>query len=163
MATVVDPLGGSLDVEALTDDLEREAEAIFADVAAQGGVVQALEEGWFQRQIAQSAARFQQQVEAGAKTIVGLTDFVEADEPPVQILKVSDAAETLQRERLADLRARRDQGAVDAALAELARAAREDRNVIPPMLDCARAYATLHESRHVLEEIYGAYREPVFF
>jgi methylmalonyl-CoA mutase N-terminal domain/subunit len=163
VANVVDPLGGSYYVEALTDELEREAEAIFAEVTAQGGVVQAIEEGWFQRQIAQSAARFQQQVEAGAKTIVGLTDFVEADEPPVQILKVSDAAEKLQRERLADLRARRDQGAVDAALAELARAAREDRNVIPPMLECARAYATLYEIRHVLEEIYGAYREPVFF
>jgi len=162
-ANVVDPLGGSYYVEALTDQLEREAEAMFAEVKAQGGVVQAIEEGWFQRQIGASAMRFQTQVEQGAKTIVGLNDFIETDEPPVNILKVSDEAERRQRERLAVLRTTRDQGRVDAALAALGAAARENRNVIPPMLDCARAYATLFEIRHVLEEIYGAYREPVFF
>lgn len=162
-ANVVDPLGGSYFVEALTDRMEREAEAIFAEVKSQGGVVQAIEEGWFQRQIGASAIRFQDQVERGRKTIVGLNDFVESDEPPIDILKVSDAAERRQRERLAELRATRDQARVDAALAALGAAARDGSNVIPPMLDCARAYATLHEIRQVLEAIYGAYREPVFF
>jgi methylmalonyl-CoA mutase N-terminal domain/subunit len=102
-------------------------------------------------------------VEQGRRSIVGLIDFVEVAEAPVEILKVGDAAEQTQRDRLAQVRARRDQGLVEARLAELRRAAAEDRNIIPAMLDCARAYCTLFEIRHVLEEIYGSYREPIFF
>jgi methylmalonyl-CoA mutase, N-terminal domain len=160
---VVDPLGGSYYLEALTDGLEREAEGLFAEIDAQGGVVKAIESGWFQRQIAGSSMRFQAEVERGCRTIVGLNDFVEEAEAPVQILKVGDAAEQTQRERITRVRGERDQGLVDARLGELRRAAAEDRNIIPAMLDCARAYCTLFEIRHVLEEIYGSYREPVFF
>ena len=160
---VADPLGGSYYVEALTDALEREAEGLFAEIDAQGGVVAAIETGWFQRQIAASSMRFQSEVERGSKTIVGLNDFVEEAEGPVEILKVGDAAESTQRERLAGLRARRDAELVTQRLDALRRAAAEDRNIIPAMLDCARAYCTLFEIRHVLEEIYGSYREPVFF
>jgi methylmalonyl-CoA mutase, N-terminal domain len=160
---VVDPLGGSYYLEALTDGLEREAEGLFAEIDAQGGVVKAIESGWFQRQIAGSSMRFQAEVERGCRTIVGLNDFVEEAEAPVEILKVGDAAEQTQRERIARVRAERDQALVDARLGELRRAAAEDRNIIPAMLDCARAYCTLFEIRHVLEEIYGSYREPVFF
>jgi methylmalonyl-CoA mutase N-terminal domain/subunit len=160
---VVDPLGGSYYVEALTDVLEREAEALFAEIEAQGGVVRAIETGWFQRQIGSSSARFQVEVEQGRRTIVGLNDFVEEAEAPVEILKVGDAAEATQRARLARVRAQRDSALVERRLADLRRAAAEDRNIIPAMLDCARAYCTLFEIRHVLEEIYGSYREPVFF
>jgi methylmalonyl-CoA mutase N-terminal domain/subunit len=160
---VADPLGGSYYVEALTDALEREAEGLFAEIDAQGGVVAAIETGWFQRQIAASSMRFQSEVERGSKTIVGLNDFVEEAEGPVEILKVGDAAESTQRERLAGLRARRDAELVTQRLDALRRAAADDRNIIPAMLDCARAYCTLFEIRHVLEEIYGSYREPVFF
>ncbi len=160
---VADPLGGSYYVEALTDGLDREAAGLFAEIEAQGGVVQAIENGWFQRQIADSASRFQGEVERNRRTIVGLNEFVEAAEAPVDILKVSDTAERIQRQRMAALRAERDQARVDRSLEALRRAAQEDRNVIPPMLDCARAYATLFEIRHVLEEVYGTYREPVFF
>jgi len=160
---VADPLGGSYYVEALTDGLDREAAGLFAEIEAQGGVVAAIENGWFQRQIADSASRFQGEVERRRRTIVGLNEFVEAEEAPVDILRVSDAAEVTQRQRMAALRAERDQAAVDRSLAALRRAAQEDRNVIPPMLDAARAYATLFEIRHVLEEVYGTYREPVFF
>jgi methylmalonyl-CoA mutase N-terminal domain/subunit len=160
---VADPLGGSYYLEALTDGLEREAEGLFAEIEAQGGVVRAIETGWFQRQIAGSSRRFQAEVEQGRRSIVGLNDFVEEAEAPVQILKVGDAAEQTQRERLTRVRSQRDQGLVDARLAELGRAATEDRNIIPAMLDCARAYCTLFEIRHVLEEIYGSYREPIFF
>jgi methylmalonyl-CoA mutase N-terminal domain/subunit len=160
---VTDPLGGSYYLEALTDGLEREAEGLFAEIDAQGGVVRAIETGWFQRQIAASSMRFQAEVEQGRRSIVGLNDFVEEAEAPVEILKVGDAAEQTQRERLARVRAERDSALVASRLAELRRAAAEDRNIIPAMLDCARAYCTLYEIRHVLEETYGSYREPIFF
>jgi methylmalonyl-CoA mutase N-terminal domain/subunit len=160
---VADPLGGSYYVEALTESMEREAAGLFAEIEAQGGVVKAIEGGWFQRQIAQSASRFQTELEQRRRLVVGVNEFVEEEEPPVEILKVSDAAEQSQRERMAALRIRRDATLVAARLAELRRAAVEDRNVIPPMLDCARAYCTLHEIREVLERVYGTYREPVFF
>jgi methylmalonyl-CoA mutase N-terminal domain/subunit len=160
---VADPLGGSYYVESLTDELEREAEGLFAEIEAQGGVVAAIEGGWFQRQIAASSSRFQAEVESGRRTIVGLNDFIEEEDHSMDILKVSDEAEISQRARMARLRATRDSALVSQRLAALAAAAREGRNVMPAMLDCARAYCTLFEIRHVLEEIYGSYREPIFF
>ncbi len=160
---VVDPLGGSYYVESLTNALEHEAEGLFAEIETQGGVVPAIESGWFQRQIARSSMRFQFEVERGTRRIVGVNDFVEEAEAPVEILKVGDTAERTQRERMARMRTARDQGLVAERLAALRCAAAEDRNIIPAMLDCARAYCTLFEIRHVLEEIYGSYREPVFF
>jgi len=160
---VTDPLGGSYYVEALTDQLEREAEAIFAEIDAQGGVVKAIEAGWSQRQIARAAARFQHEVEQHQRTVVGVNEFVEDAEAPVEILKIGDEAEASQRARLAQLRATRDQALVDRRLEALRQAAAEDRNVMPAMLDCARAYCTLFEIRHVLEGVFGTYREPVFF
>jgi methylmalonyl-CoA mutase N-terminal domain/subunit len=163
VANVADPLGGSYLVEALTDGLEREAEGLFAEIEAQGGVVRAIESGWFQRQIARASARFQAEVEQHRRVVVGVNDFLEEAEAPVEILRVGDDAERTQRRRLADVRARRDGSLVTQRLAALRTAAAEDRNIIPAMLDCARAYCTLYEIRHVLEEIYGSYREPVFF
>ena len=157
-----DPLGGSFYVEALTDQMEREAEALFGEIEAQGGVVPAIESGWFQRQIAQSAARFQAELESGRRVIVGVNDFVEDAAPP-EILKVGDDADRVQRVRMARLRAERDGARVEATLQALGAAAVADRNVMPQMLDCARAYCTLYEIREVLERVYGAYREPVFF
>ncbi len=163
VANVADPLGGSWYVEALTDQLEAEAEAIFAQVDEMGGVVPCIEAGWFQREIARSASRFQEEVEQGRKTVVGVNAFVEADEQPIEILKVDESAERAQRDRMARMRARRDAALVEQSLGELRAAAGEGRNVIPAMLDCARAYCTLYEIRHVLEEVWGSYREPVFF
>jgi methylmalonyl-CoA mutase N-terminal domain/subunit len=160
---VADPLGGSYYVEALTDQLEREAEGLFAEIEAQGGVVAAIEGGWFQRQIAGSAARFQREVESGRRVIVGVNDFVEEHEPALDILRIGEDADRMQRDALRALRASRDAAAVTARLAALRSAALADQNVIPAMLDCARAYCTLHEIRDVLERVYGAYREPVFF
>jgi methylmalonyl-CoA mutase N-terminal domain/subunit len=163
VANVADPLGGSWYVEALTDRMEQEAESLFADIEAQGGVVKAIEAGWFQRQIANASMRYVAEVEAGRRLVVGLNAFEEAQGAPIEILRIGEQAELRQRERLAGLRARRDAARADQAMAELARAAREDRNVIPAMLDCARAWCTLYEIRHTLEAIYGSYREPVFF
>jgi methylmalonyl-CoA mutase N-terminal domain/subunit len=163
VAEVIDPLGGSYYIEALTDQLEREAEALFAEIHSIGGVVRGIESGWFQRQIAQSAAAFQRQVEANGKIIVGVNEFLSDNDHPVEILKVSNDAEEEQRRRLARVRAERDHSLVERRLATLRQAAESDQNVIGPMLDCARAYATLYEIRHALERVWGAYREPVFF
>ena len=107
--------------------------------------------------------RFQAELEQGRRTIVGVNDFVEEAEAPVEILRVGDEAELTQRQRMARLRAQRDPELVAQRLAALRPRRRRGRNIIPAMLDCARAYCTLYEIRHVLEEIYGSYREPVFF
>jgi methylmalonyl-CoA mutase N-terminal domain/subunit len=160
---VIDPLGGSYYIEALTDQLEREAEALFAEIASIGGVVRGIESGWFQRQIAQSAAAFQRHVESGEQVIVGVNEFLSDDDHPVEILKVSNDAEDEQRRRMARVRAERDGDLVTRRLEELRKAAEADQNVIGPMLDCVRAYCTLYEIRHALERVWGAYREPVFF
>ncbi|HTR20161.1 MAG TPA: methylmalonyl-CoA mutase family protein [Gemmatimonadales bacterium] len=163
VAEVTDPLGGSYYIEALTDQLEREAEALFAEIQSIGGVVRGIESGWFQRQIARSAAEFQRQVEDGKKVIVGVNDFLSDDDHPVEILKIANDAEAAQRRRLGRLRAERDATLVERSLDALRTAAETDHNVIGPMLDCARAYCTLFEIRQALERVYGAYREPVFF
>ncbi|HEX4627320.1 MAG TPA: methylmalonyl-CoA mutase family protein, partial [Gemmatimonadales bacterium] len=159
----IDPLGGSYYVESLTDQLEREAEALFAEIQSLGGVVQGIESGWFQRQIARSAEQFQRAVETGERVLVGVNEFLSEDDHPVEILKVSDDAEESQRRRLGRLRSERDGALVAERLDVLRQAALADRNVLGPMLDCARAYCTLYEIRHTLEAVYGAYREPVFF
>jgi methylmalonyl-CoA mutase N-terminal domain/subunit len=161
---VADPLGGSYYVEALTDQLERDAEALFAEIEAVGGVVKGLEDGWFQRRIAESAARQQWELEQRRKLVVGVNEFV-TDEPELTIplLRVGAEAEREQRERLARLRASRDGALVAARLDALREAARGTANLVPHILDCARAYCTLYEIRAALEDVFGAYREPVFF
>jgi methylmalonyl-CoA mutase N-terminal domain/subunit len=161
---VSDPLGGSYYIEALTDQLESEAEAIFSEIERVGGVVRGIELGWFQRQIANSAARQQHEIEQHRHVVVGVNEFV-VDEPdvPIPLLKVGAEAEREQVERMRQLRSRRAADEVRRRLDALTEAARTDQNVIPPMLDCARAYATLYEIREALERVYGAYREPVFF
>ena len=160
---VIDPLAGSYYVESLTDQMEREAEALFADIQSVGGVVRGIESGWFQRQIARAAAEHQRAVEEGRTVVVGVNDFVTEDDHPVEVLRVSNDAEASQKRRMAALRAGRNQELVQARLAALRQAAETEHNVIGPMLDCARAYCTLYEIRHALEAVYGAYREPVFF
>jgi methylmalonyl-CoA mutase N-terminal domain/subunit len=161
---VMDPLGGSYYVEALTDRLEREAEALFEQIDAQGGVVQGLEEGWFQRRIAESAARQQWEIEQHRKLIVGVNDFVtEGEELTIPLLKIGQEAEEEQRRSMATMRARRDDALVQQRLDALRTAARGTENVVPFILDCARAYCTLYEIRAALEDVFGAYREPVFF
>jgi methylmalonyl-CoA mutase N-terminal domain/subunit len=161
---VLDPLGGSYYVEAMTDSLEQEAEALFAEIEGVGGVVKGLEEGWFQKRIAESAARQQWEIEQRRKVVVGVNEFV-TDEPELSIplLRVGAEAEREQVAKLARLRATRDNALVAARLEALRTAARGTDNVVPHILDCARAYATLFEIRAALEDVFGAYREPVFF
>jgi len=161
---VIDPLGGSYYVEALTEKLEREAEEMFVEIEKIGGVVRGIEQGWFQRRIAQSAARQQWEIEQRRKLIVGVNEFV-TDEPELTIptLRVGEEVDRDQRQRLASLRSTRDQSLVRQRLDELRSAASTDANLIPYILDSARARATLYEIRHAMEQVFGAYREPVFF
>jgi methylmalonyl-CoA mutase, N-terminal domain len=161
---VADPLGGSYYIEALTDQLEREAESLFDEIEQVGGVVRGLETGWFQRKIAESAARQQWEIEQHRRVIVGVNEFV-TDEPElsIPILKVGADAEASQRTSMAKLRAERDDAACQDALARLRTAAKGTENVFPFILECARRYCTLYEIRAAMEEVFGAYREPVFF
>src|SRR5258706_2358184 len=160
---VMDPLGGSYYVEALTDQLAAEAEAIFAEIEAARGVVAGLEQGWFQRKIHESAARQQWEIEQRRRIVVGVNEF-ETQERALEIptLRIGDVARE-QAERLAAVRAQRDNAACEALLARLKEAARGTENVFPHILECARTYCTLYEIRRALEDVFGAYREPVFF
>ena len=163
IANVIDPLAGSYYVEALTDRMESDAEAVFDEIERMSGVVKGIENGWFQRHIHQSALRYQHEVEQKRRIVVGVNEFEDSDEAELEILTVSEAPAEFQRRRLSELKKRRDEAEVERCLAALHGAAEADDNVIPAMLDCARAYCTLFEIRHALEEVYGAYREPVFF
>ena len=164
VANTIDPMAGSYFVEALTDELEQEAEEIFAEIDELGGVVPGIETGYFQGRIARSARRFQDEVEAGSRIVVGVNAFEEADEDHgVEILRIGESAGETQRRRLAELRSRRNDEEVRRALAGLAEAARTEENLLPPMLDAVRAYATLGEIRYALEDVYGRFKEPISF
>ena len=160
---VMDPLGGSYYVEALTSQLEEEAESLFTQIEEVGGVVRGLETAGRQRRIAESAARQQWEIEQHRRVIVGVNEFV-TDEPELTIplLKIGNTDEE-QRERLGKLRATRDNALVEQRLNELRKAARSNENTMPHILDAARAYCTLYEIRAAMEDVFGAYREPVFF
>ncbi len=161
---VIDPLGGSYYVEALTDRMEREAEEMFSEIERVGGVVAGLETGWFQRKIAEAAARQQWEIEQHRRVVVGVNEFVtDEDALTIPVLKVGEAAERRQRERMNKLRAERDDARCKATLDALREAARGTQNLMPLILECARSYCTLYEIRAAMEDVFGAYREPVFF
>src|SRR4029077_7476352 len=171
VANVSDPLGGSWYVEALTDRLEAEAEAIFArirEMSADGsmtdGILQGIENGWFIGEIAEASCVYQQQLEKGEKKIVGVNTQTGTVAQPLEILRISAEVEREQVRTLAARRSGRDQRAVDAALSALVAAARtEDDNLVPPMLDAARAEATLGEFSAALRAEGGPYTEPAPF
>jgi methylmalonyl-CoA mutase N-terminal domain/subunit len=167
---VADPLGGSWYVEALTDELERQAEEIFARIREMGGdgtmtagILRGIEEGWFTGEIAEAAFQYQQALEKGDKKVVGVNTYVATDEPELEILRISGDVEKEQVRALAERKAGRDEGAVRAALAELVEAARGETNLLPPMLAAARVEATLGEICGALRDEWGAYIEPARF
>jgi len=159
VANVVDPLGGSYFVEALTRELEEEALGYFERIDAMGGMVEAIERGYPQKEIAESAYRFQQAVERGEKVIVGVNGFVEPDEEPIGTLYIDHTVGEKQRARLADVRARRDEAAVRAALGRLQDNARGRANLMPLLLEAVRAYATIGEMCDALRQVWGEYEE----
>ncbi|MET8047124.1 methylmalonyl-CoA mutase family protein [Streptosporangium sp. NPDC005286] len=170
VVNVADPLGGSWYVEALTDRLEAEAEAIFTRIREMGadgtmtsGILRGIEDGWFMSEIAEAAFDYQRKLEKGEKRIVGVNCHTASVDEPLEILRVGHEVEREQRRVLAERRAARDQAAVDAALAVMRRAARAAGNMIPAMLDAARAEATLGEICDVLRGEWGVYTEPARF
>jgi methylmalonyl-CoA mutase N-terminal domain/subunit len=170
VVNVVDPLGGSWYVEALTDRLEAEAEAVFAKIRDMGsdgtmtsGILRGIEDGWFMSEIAEAAFDYQRKLEKGDKRIVGVNCHTASVEEPLEILRISHEVEVEQRRVLAERRGARDQAAVDAALAALTAASRTSENMIPPMLDAARAEATLGEICDALRAEWGTYSEPARF
>jgi methylmalonyl-CoA mutase N-terminal domain/subunit len=167
---VVDPLGGSWYVEAETDRIEAEAERIFTQIRDLGsdgtmtaGLLRGIEDGWFITEIADSAFAYQQQLEKGEKRVVGVNTLTGDVGDELEILRVSHDVELDQRRVVADRRRTRDQAAVDVALTRMVDASRSDRNIVPPMLEAARAEATLGEICDAFRPLWGEYREPVRF
>ncbi|GAB1820728.1 acyl-CoA mutase large subunit family protein [Herbidospora sp. RD11066] len=170
VVNVADPLGGSWYVEALTDRLEEEAEAIFAkirqmgpDGTMTGGILRGIEDGWFMSEIAEAAFDYQRKLEKGEKKIVGVNCHTATTEEPLEILRISHEVEKEQNRVLSARRASRDQAAVDESLRELLQVARGTGNMVPPMIECARREATLGEICDVLRDEWGTYTEPPRF
>jgi methylmalonyl-CoA mutase N-terminal domain/subunit len=162
VANAADPLGGSWLVEKLTNELEAEALDYFRRIDALGGMVAAVERGFPQREIQESAFRFQQAVERKEKVIVGVNEYV-MDEKPYPLLYIDERVAEEQTARVAALRASRDNARVARALAALKDAARGTDNLMPPIIEASRAYATVGEMCDALREVFGEYEEqPVF-
>ncbi|MFO7589430.1 MAG: methylmalonyl-CoA mutase family protein [Acidimicrobiia bacterium] len=167
VAHVADPLGGSYFVEALTDEMERRAEAVFTHLDTLGdgsmfeGVLRGIEEGWFQREIGDSAYELERKMNDGRHLVVGVnTAFEGNDDDPIEILRIGPEVEELQRKRLAQVKADRDDEAVRAALDALrADAAIPETNVMPAIVDAARAYVTVGEVTDALADVFGRYTE----
>ena len=160
----VDPLGGSYFVESLTNKMEAEAERIFSEIDSLGGVVQAIEHGYFQKEIADSAYRYQKEFERKEKIIVGINDFVEENEVvDIPILQISPDVEERQRKRLAELKQSRNQEAVEKSLEEIGAAARDGRNLMPVFVKAANNYVTLGEMVDELKQHFGIYEESAVF
>jgi methylmalonyl-CoA mutase N-terminal domain/subunit len=160
----IDPLGGSYYLEDLTNRLEAEAYDYFDRIRRLGGVVPAIKENFFQREIAEASFRYQAEVESGKRVVVGVNRYEVDDDSGLEILRVDPALERKQVERVQALRARRDSAAVEEALARLKEASlREDKNLMPLIVEASRAYATLGEMCDALRETWGVWREtPVF-
>jgi len=164
---VADPLGGSWFVEALTDEVERQAEALFAELDEIGGgsmlegVIRGIEENWFQGHIADSAYELERRFNRGRRIVVGVNRFTEGnDEDPIEILQITNEDEARQRKRLAEVRGRRDGTAVARALERLAREASDPEvNLMPVLVDTVSSYATLGEVMGTLAEVFGRYTE----
>jgi len=163
VANTPDPLGGSWFVEKLTDEMEAAAYDYFSRIDELGGMVEAIRRNFPQREIAEASFAYQREVDERKRIVVGVNDFVQEDEEPTTILRIDPALERKQVDRLAATRARRDGAVVEAALAELKRAAAGEANLMPPILAAARARATEGEMIAAMQEVFGTYTEsPVF-
>ena len=159
----VDPLGGSYFLEALTDELEEEAYRYFDRIQGLGGVIPAIRKGFFQQEIANSAYRYQREIEDRERVIVGVNDFVVDEQPDFEVLRVSEASLKAQTARLSKIRRTRDSKKHTAALDRLRKACESDDNTMPFILDAVRAKATLGEICDVMREVFGAYEEPLLY
>jgi methylmalonyl-CoA mutase N-terminal domain/subunit len=162
---IVDPLGGSFAVESITDEIESEAMAYIEEIRDMGegsmreGVLAGIEEGYFQREIQESAYEYQERVERGEETVVGVNAYETDEDTEPELLTVDESVQQLQRERLARVKDERDDAAVESALADLEAATRASENVMPAIVDAVKAYATMGEIMGVFEDQYGSYQE----
>ncbi len=170
VASVIDPLGGSWFVEALTDQVEVEVESLLAEIEAQAGdgtmtsgIVAGIESGWFTSRIADAASAYQRSLDNGERQVVGVNAYTESVAPPLEVLRIAEEVESDQVAQLGARRAVRDAGVVRARLADLATAARGSTNLLAPMLDAVRAEATVGELCDTLLEVFGRYTEPPDF
>lgn len=160
-ANTIDPMAGSYFVEALTDQMEIEAEKYFEEIERRGGVIACVEEGFFQREIAGSAYRFQREIEKKERIIVGINEYeMEGEKIEIPILRIEPEVEQQQAAFVKKIRAERNEGAVQAALANLKETTLGSGNTFEAILECSRAYATLGEMCDILREVWGEYVEP---
>jgi methylmalonyl-CoA mutase N-terminal domain/subunit len=163
VANVVDPLAGSYYLEWLTSRLEREAEAIIARIDEMGGMVSAVTDGYPQREIARSAYELERQIQSGERVVVGVNQFVQQEPDRIPTLKVDEQAVSEKLRELAELKATRSRTEVERGLAAVRRAAKDGSNLVPPVIEAARAYATLEEICDVFRGEFGVYTDPGFF
>ena len=164
VANTVDPLAGSYFIESLTNQMEEEAEKIFEEIERLGGVIPAIELGYFQREIAKSAAQYQREIDQKERIIVGVNEYVDPEERvEIPLLKIDPKVEKEQVESLRKVKQSRDSEAVRRSLAGLRHAAVSGENLMPHFIECARNYVTLGEMVQVLKEEFGEYREAAFF
>ncbi len=159
VTNVVDPLGGSYFIEKLTQDMIDGTLKYWETIDGMGGMVAAIERGYPQQELAEASYQFQQAVERKEKIVVGVNDFIQADEKPIEILYIDDTASGVQLKRLAELKQARDNGRVRRSLAALQEVARGRGNTMVPLLECVRAYATVGEMCDALREVWGEYEE----
>ncbi|TFG33142.1 methylmalonyl-CoA mutase [Candidatus Thorarchaeota archaeon] len=163
-ANTIDPLAGSYYIEKLTDDMEKEAYEYFDKVEAMGGVVEAIEKGFFQREISEASYRYQKEIESGERTIVGVNDYVlDGEQITIPVLKIDPEVERRQVERTQKIRRERDNTKVDAALAGLLKASENGDNVMPHIVNAVKEYATVGEIFQVWRDLWGEWDEPKIF
>lgn len=160
VANIVDPLGGSYYIESLTNQMEQGAENYFKQIDQLGGVIPAIEQGFFQREISKSAYQYQQEIESKKRIIVGINEFKEEEQLPMELLKITPKTEREQCQRMKKLRRSRNDKKVRDALNAVRQAAKDNSNLMPRFLEAARNYATLGEIIQVLREEFGEYKEP---
>ncbi|NOX64073.1 MAG: methylmalonyl-CoA mutase family protein [Chloroflexi bacterium] len=163
VANTIDPLAGSYYLEQLTTQMEEEANDYFRRIEALGGVIPAIEQGFFQREIAEAAYRYQMEIDTRRRLVVGVNEYVAEEPIEIPLLEMDPNGYDRQVARLQRVRAERDNSAVQKALAELADYARGDENLMPPIIEAVKVYATLGEITDVFREVFGIYHEPVFF
>jgi methylmalonyl-CoA mutase N-terminal domain/subunit len=163
ITNTIDPLGGSYYIEWLTDKMEEETYNYFDKVEKLGGVIPAIEKGFFQREIAESAYKYQKEIDTNKRKIVGVNDYITDDETSIPILKMDEKGEHRQINRIKKLRKERNNQKVEKHLHRLKKAAKGSENLMPYILDCIRSYATLGETCGLLREIYGEYEEPAIY
>jgi methylmalonyl-CoA mutase N-terminal domain/subunit len=159
VTNTVDPLGGSYYVESLTKEIEEEAMAYIEKIEEIGGSIEAIETGYIQKEVTKAAYEYQNKIEKGTEVIVGVNEYVEDEEPNIHLLEIDEAFEEYMVQRIQDVKARRDQSAVDAALDKVREAASKDENLMESTMEAVKSYATLGEIWDVYREQYGSFDE----